>query len=323
MQVDAGPIDPSAGVIALTGATGFIGGRLAYHLCSAGWQVRVLVRPSANTASLAGLEVQQIQGELENQDSLQRLVADTYAVIHCAGAVRGITAAQFNRINVAGVAHLVRAAVSQRPRFLLLSSLAAREPELSPYASSKQQGEQALATEAGDMSWIALRPPAVYGPGDKELLPLFQWMGRGIAPILGSTGARFSLLYVDDLATAVLRWLHQPQPVSGIFELHDGHAGGYGWDEVVAIAAALRARRIRQVPIPLSLLRLLAGLNVSVSRLGVSAPMLTPGKVRELRHPDWVCDNVAISRALGWMPQVELAEGLRRTLGWGEGRRSQ
>ena len=111
--------------------------------------------------------------------------------------------------------------------------------------------------------------------------------------------------------------MHQPQSVSGIFELHDGHAGGYRWDEVVAIAAALRARRIRQVPIPVSLLRLLAGLNVSISRLGVSAPMLTPGKVRELRHPDWVCDNVAISRALGWMPQVELAEGLRRTLGWG------
>ncbi len=323
MQVDSGPGDPRAGVIALTGATGFIGGRLAHHLCSAGWQVRVLVRPTANPASLAGLEVQRLRGDLEDRDSLQRLVADTYAVIHCAGAVRGITSAQFNRINVEGVARLARAAVSQRPRFLLLSSLAAREPELSPYAASKQQGEQALAAEAGNMAWIALRPPAVYGPGDKELLPLFQWMGRGIAPVLGSAGARFSLLYVDDLAAAVLQWLHQPQPVSGIFELHDGHAGGYRWDEVIAIAAALRARRIRQVPIPVSLLRLLAGLNVSISRLGVSAPMLTPGKVRELRHPDWVCDNVAISRALGWMPQVELAEGLRRTLGWGEGKRSR
>ncbi|MFO1429087.1 MAG: NAD-dependent epimerase/dehydratase family protein [Candidatus Competibacteraceae bacterium] len=323
MQVDPGSGDPRSGVVALTGATGFIGGRLAYHLCNAGWQVRVLVRPTANTASLAGLKVQRLGGELQDQDSLQRLVADTYAVIHCAGAVRGITPAQFNRINVDGVARLARAAVSRRPRFLLLSSLAAREPGLSPYAASKQQGEQALAAEAAGMSWIALRPPAVYGPGDKELLPLFRWMGCGFAPILGPAGARFSLLYVDDLAAAVMQWLQQPQPISGIFELHDGHAGGYDWDEVVAIAAALRTRRIRRLPLPVSLLRLLAGLNVSIARLGVSAPMLTPGKVRELRHPDWVCDNVAISRALGWMPQVELAEGLRRTLGWGEGKRSR
>ena len=320
MWADIRPGDARAGVVALTGATGFIGGRLARRLCSAGWQVRVLVRPATNTASLAGLGVQQLKGDLKDQESLQRLVADTYAVIHCAGAVRGVTPAQFNRINVEGVARLARVAVSQRPRFLLLSSLAAREPGLSPYAASKQQGEQALVAEAGEMPWVALRPPAVYGPGDRELLPLFQWMGRGIAPVLGSVGARFSLLYVDDLAAAVLQWLHQPQGVSGIFELHDGHAGGYSWDEVVAIASVLRARRIRRVPVPAFLLRLLAGLSVSISRLGGYAPMLTPGKVRELRHPDWVCDNVAISRALGWTPQVELAEGLRRTLGWGEGK---
>ena len=319
MWADARPGDVGTGVVALTGATGFIGGRLARRLCSAGWQVRVLVRPAADTASLTGLGVQQLTGELEDQESLQRLVADTYAVIHCAGAVRGVTPAQFNRINVDGVARLARAAASQQPRFLLLSSLAAREPGLSSYAASKQQGEQALAAAAGKMPWIALRPPAVYGPGDKELLPLFQWMRWGIAPVLGSAGGRFSLLYVDDLAAAVLLWLQPPQDLSGIFELHDGHAGGYSWDEVVAIAVALRASPIRRVPVPASLLRLVAGLNVLLSRLGGYAPMLTPGKVRELRHHDWVCDNVAISRALGWMPQVELAEGLRRTLGWGEG----
>ena len=320
MWADTRPADAGARVVALTGATGFIGGRLVRQLHGAGWQVRVLVRPAADTAYLTDLEVQQLTGDLEDQDSLQRLVADTYAVIHCAGAVRGVTPAQFNRINVDGVARLARAAASQQPRFLLLSSLAAREPGLSPYAASKQQGEQALAAEAGKMPWAALRPPAVYGPGDKELLPLFQWMERGIAPVLGSADGRFSLLYVDDLATAVLQWLQQPQGLSGIFELHDGHAGGYSWDEVVAIAAALRAGSIRRVPVPVSLLRLLAGLNVLLSRLGGYAPMLTPGKVRELRHHDWVCDNVAINRALGWTPRVELAEGLRRTLSWGEGK---
>ena len=76
------------------------------------------------------------------------------------------------------------------PRFISISSLAAREPHLSPYAESKKKGEEILAKRAGDRPWAVLRPPAVYGPGDKELLPLFRWMFRGIGPVLGPPEAR-------------------------------------------------------------------------------------------------------------------------------------
>ena len=167
------------------------------------------------------------------------------------------------------------------------------------------------------MEWVALRPPAVYGPGDKEMLPLFQWMGRGIAPVLGEAHARVSLLYVEDLCAAVLRWLDAGQCESGIYELNDTQPGGYSWDEVIANVSALRARRIVRLPLPAALLRLLAGGNVTAARLIGYAPMLTPGKVRELRHPDWVADNTALTAAIGWQPKISLQEGLRRTMGWG------
>ena len=305
--------------IAVTGGTGFIGGMLIHHLVNAGYRVRALTRDRSahKLPELAGLEA--VSGSLQDSESLRLLLQDASAVVHCAGAVRGVTAADFNAVNVEGVIQLVQAALSlsPRPRFLSLSSLAARAPQLSHYASSKRQGEQVLASMAADMEWVALRPPAVYGPGDKEMLPLFQWMGRGIAPVLGEAHARVSLLYVEDLCAAVLKWLDAGQCESGIYELNDTRAGGYSWDEVIANVSALRARRILRLPMPAALLRLLAGVNVTAARLIGYAPMLTPGKVRELRHPDWVADNTALTAAIDWQPEISLQEGLRRTMGWG------
>ena len=196
-------------IIAVTGATGFIGRMLVRHLRAAGWSVRLLVRPDSLARVSSHPDSETVTGSLEDPAALQELVDDVYAVIHCAGAVRGRTFEDFSRVNVEGVRRLVRAAIahSNSPRFLSLSSLAAREPLLSHYASSKRLGEQALADEGGSMEWMALRPPAVYGPGDRERLPLFQWMDRGIAPILGEPLARLSLLYVEDLTDAILSWL--------------------------------------------------------------------------------------------------------------------
>jgi nucleoside-diphosphate-sugar epimerase len=305
--------------VALTGGTGFIGAAVARRLTAAGWKVRLLVRPGADARKLAGASCEQVSGALENPAALQELVRDAVAVVHCAGTVRGTTLADFEQVNVDGLARLIRVAAIQTPppRFLALSSLAARQPELSAYAASKRRGEEMLAAEAGAMPWLILRPPAVYGPGDRELLPLFLWMRRGILPVLGVPEARFSLIFVEDLVSAILQWLQQPAVAGGPFELHDGCSGGYGWDDLAAVAAELRSGPVRRLPIPGAVLTLLGQVNIAAARLRGHAPMLSPGKVRELRYPDWVCDNTAVQRALDWSPRVDLVEGLRRTLDWG------
>ena len=307
-------------VIALTGATGFVGAELAKRLVGAGHKIQALIRPASTWKRPADLDVNWIEGDLSDLDSLHRLVEGVTAVVHCAGAVRGATREQFNHVNADGLGRLVHAVGGQQPapapRFLLISSLAAREPHLSHYAASKRMGEKVLAEKFDGLPWTIYRPCAVYGPGDRELLPVFKWMARGIAPVIGSGNARFSFLHVKDLAGAVVRWLDCNSCISDTFELHDGQPGGYSWHDVINTFKHLRTKFVLSVNVPMVLVRLVAALNLPASRVLGYAPMLTPGKVRELSHSDWVCDNTALSSATGWVPRILLPEGLRQTLAW-------
>jgi len=309
-----------AETIALTGATGFVGTAVAGLLTAAGHRVQALIRPASIHKKPADIPAAWIEGDLDDQQSLRRLVKGVAAVIHCAGSVRGATAEQFNRVNADGFTRLVQAAVDQHPapRLLLISSLAAREPHLSHYAASKRQGEKVLAAQSRHLSWTIYRPCAVYGPGDRELLPVFKWMAKGIAPVLGSGNGRFSLIYVKDLAEAVLKWLDCDCCQSGTYELHDGYPGGYSWHDVIDTVTHLRNKAVLKLKIPLTLVKLAAGFNLLAARTIGYAPMLTPGKVRELNHPDWVSDNAALNSATGWAPQILLPQGLQQTLGWGK-----
>jgi nucleoside-diphosphate-sugar epimerase len=285
--------------------------------------VRILARSDARARALGDVVDETVQGDLEDCTALHGLVDGVFAVVHCAGVVRGARQADFDRVNVAGLQNLLAAmsaAGSRRPnRLVSLSSLAAREPALSYYAASKYRGEQILLTQPDAPHWLALRPPAVYGPGDRELLPLFRLMARGFAPVPGRADARFSMIYVDDIATLVLAWLGHPAPPSGIFAFDDGTLDGYSWREVAAVVARLCRRPVRTAQVPTALLDIPAWLNRGLGRLFGYAPMLTPEKLRELRHPDWVCDNHAVRAALDWQPRYRLAQGLARTPGWCRG----
>ena len=304
--------------LALTGATGFIGTALLRKLTSAGWSVRALCRtaPRQSRIDHAAGALEWIYGRLEDPESLRRLVQGVTAVVHCAGAIRGASSDEFSRVNVDGVARLVQAAreLHPLPRFLLISSLAAREPQVSHYAASKRGGEHALRSLAAGMMWTALRPPAVYGPGDRETLPLVRCLQRGMAPVFGWKGSRFSLLFVEDLADAVRHMLDLPEWPSGLFEIHDGHTGGYGWEDLTHTVAWIIRKPVRRVRVPVALVQAAACGNLFLSRAFGYAPMLTPGKVRELTHPDWVCDDAALRHATGWTPRFLLEAGMRQTL---------
>ena len=201
-----------------------------------------------------------------------------------------------------------------QPRFILISSLAAREPQLSAYAASKRRGEEILVSTAGPMPWVVFRPPAIYGPGDRELMPLLRCMCGGVAPLVGSADSRISLLYVEDMAEALACFIENGLRWNCSYEVHDGRIGGYSWSDIIDTVSCTNGRRIYRIKVPSPFVRLGATLNLAAARLAGRKPMLTPGKVRELTHPDWVADNSALTRDTGWVPRVTLEEGLRRTL---------
>jgi nucleoside-diphosphate-sugar epimerase len=287
---------------------------LLKHLVAQGFRVKALYRPAYAFRTALTDSVQWQAGDLDDSESLRALVGGADAIVHCAGAVRGTSLKQFEETNVAGVANLLEAAVEQKvPRFLLMSSLASREPSLSAYASSKKSGEDALIKYRDRISCDILRPPAVYGPGDREMRPLLQLIKRGIVPIVGEKDGRFSLLYVDDLVAAVNCLLRSgPAREIRCFELHDGHPDGYTWRQIVTIATHLNGKKPLCLTIPRSLLQIVAQSNACLASLLGYRPMLTPGKVRELFHPDWTCDNTAISEATDWQPRILFNEGIKR-----------
>ena len=301
--------------VAVTGAAGFVGQALIARLLADGISVRALTHRRPLPLRHARLEVQ--RGALEDPAALSRLVTGCRAVVHVAGVVRGRGDADFRPVNVEGAARIARSArAAGVRRFILISSLAARAPALSAYAASKRAGEAAVTELASGtpLSCAVLRPPAVYGAQDRELLPLLRLMAHGITPLPGPRGARASLLHVEDLAAAVATLLKSE--TEGTFPLHDGHAGGYDWPEIAAIARAAAGRnRGLSLRVPAPLLRGVARINLMAARTLNYRPMLTPGKVNELRHPDWVCDNKVISAATGWCPAVTLPDGLAPLLG--------
>jgi nucleoside-diphosphate-sugar epimerase len=139
-------------------------------------------------------------------------------------------------------------------------------------------------------------------------------MARGIAFVIGSGDTRFSMLYVDDLAEAIRHWLLSDRFQEKVFELHDGHPNGYSWQDVIGTFERLGVKRIHSVHVPVAAVRVVAALNFIAARALGYEPMLTPAKLRELTHPNWVCENAAITRETGWTPHVSLEDGLRRTL---------
>ena len=307
------------GAIALTGATGFVGRHLLDRFCREGWPVRVLARRPGDLENMDGVSV--VQGDLADRDALARLVEDAGAVVHCAGLIRGASRAAFREVNVEGTERLVAAASNMAvpPRFILISSFAAREPGLSHYAASKRGAEDALRRLGDGLEWIILRPPAVYGPGDTATLSLFRLFKRGLMIFPGNArrdSARLSLIYVEDLAAAVAAVLDAGHPARSVFEISDACREGYTWQSIGEVGARTLGTRVRHVGIPFRLMALAAGANLIARRCLGRRPMMTPGKVRELFHPNWAVTGSPLAEYVGWEPQVTIEDGFARTVRW-------
>lgn len=310
----------ATGPVAITGATGFVGQAVCRALAEKGQTVRALVRSPERAATLPAV-VEQVLGELDDQRSLSALLDGAGVVVHAAGIVAARKDSEFDRVNASGTAALLAAAsrASPPPSILLISSLAARRPELSAYSASKRAGEAAVA--GSSLGHVIVRPPAVYGPGDRATLPLFRQLSKGLLLAPRVENGRFSLLHVDDLARLVASLLDQPGWAGQILEPDDRHAGGYAWSDLAAIAGQALGRTVRCVQVPRAVVWCAALAHELGGALTGKAPMLSRGKLGELCYPDWVCNRESVRDVDGWAPTVDFATGFEATLAWYRDRR--
>jgi len=293
-------------ILAITGGTGFLGGHVLREAAARGHSIKALAR----SAQLPRPNVDWVPGTLDNYHSLAALIEGTDAVIHIAGAINASGLAGFVAANVTGTASMLTAAeASGVRRFIHVSSLSAREPDLSDYGWSKAAAE-ALVVHA-PLDWTVVRPPAIYGTGDREMLELFRvaWR-RGIFPL--PPRGRVSLIEARDLARLLLDAIDADEAIGQIYDADDGTAEGYSHREMgKLIGCAVGRPRALALPVPVIVLKIVA--RAEKIRLGDKAK-LTPDRVRYFCHPDWVAKKRP--PATIWEPKVKAAEGLKATADW-------
>lgn len=320
--------------ILVTGASGFIGLALVRRLLARGDRVRAFVRSTSPIAALRRAGAELAPGELESGASLAAALEGCEAVVHLAGAIKVRRQRDYLRVNGEGTARLAAActAAGRPPVLVHVSSLAAAGPAISGrprteedlpapvsrYGESKLAGERAVRAVAGRVPVSIVRPPIVYGPGDRELVPALHAMARlGLAPRFARASRSLSLVEVDDLCRGIAAVLDRgarlgPSGGQGIYFLDDG--GPHTWEEIALAAAAPLGARLRFVTLPLAAARPLALAASALSRLAAQPALLSLDKLREIRQPAWTCDGQKARRELGFAPALPLAAGMRRAI---------
>ncbi len=315
----------------MTGATGFIGSHLVEALLQRGDQVRCLIRNTEDLKWLKRLPIEVFPGNCNDMTSLQGAVKGVDQVFHLAGITKAVEDTTYFEVNTFGTENLIHACLTHNPhlqKFIYVSSQAASGPcedgaekkesdeckPISPYGQSKRMAEDLALAHARELPLVILRPPAVYGPRDRDFYTFFKLLSKGIKPCLLGQEQHISLCYVQDIVKAILLASETQKSEGEIFFLSDGQ--DYRIEEIGDILA--EAMRITPICIrvPEWLIFGMASLSEYFSKMSGKPSILNKGKVEEMVQKNWVCDIMKAKTVLGFEPTVSLREGARLTYEW-------
>ncbi len=315
--------------IAMTGATGFVGSHFAELLLEKGFQPTCLIRKTSNLHWLPADKLRFVTGDLTQAESLREFVQDADWIFHLAGLTKGKNESDYFRANYEGTVQLIRAVKQFNPnlkRFIFVSSQAAAGPSpngvplketdpphpVSSYGRSKLAAEEFVRKEAG-IPFTIVRPPAVYGPRDRDVYAAFKMVSRGIVPVVGKDKF-LSLVYVKNLVQGLLLAAEKEAALGQTYFFSDGPP--LSWKKVTEIIADALDKHPIKIPVPEWLLVVPAEISGLWGKI-VNRPMLlNREKIIEIKQHYWTVDISKAEKELGYRPAWSTEEGIRETAHW-------
>jgi nucleoside-diphosphate-sugar epimerase len=327
--------------VLVTGASGFIGYHLVQTLVRRGERVRCLVRATSDVSKLPLDDIELIQGDVLDPDSLKPALEGVASVFHLAGYIDATKRTLLYRVNVDGVRNIAAACADQPepPVLLYASSLEAGGPDIdgqprtesqqpepiTHYGRSKYLGEQAATEFADKVPMTFVRASAVFGPYDREtfnVFKAFQLGGVGLYPLPGGNDIRLSLIHAHDLANFFILAAKtgervEPNGPTGTGIYYAAYEDQPTFAEVIKLAAdSLRYERIRVIEIPIIAIWVAGAFAELWARLsGKPAGILNLDKARAAATGSWICSTEK-SVGLGFSPDYSLSERIRMTAHW-------
>jgi nucleoside-diphosphate-sugar epimerase len=316
--------------VLITGASGFLGFHLIEAALKKGMDVYAGIRKSSNIEHLTHLPVTFTYLDLSNSNSLIREMEEKRYdyIIHAAGITRAKTQIHYNVVNAEYTFNLALAVQHSGiplKKFVYISSLAALGPldnmdevidestnprPITHYGKSKLLAE--IKLQQLTMPLVILRPTAIYGPRDTNILIMFKSIKRGLEPYIGKIEQRLSFIYAKDMATASINALSCPK--NDAFNLSDGNS--YSRYDFADYLKLLMNKKTIKFHLPYWFVKILAKTLEKSGQVFHKTPVMNEDKLNELTGENWVCNIEKAIKELDFNPLFNLKNGLEETLKW-------
>lgn len=315
----------------VTGATGFVGSHLVDRLIEKNYEVYCLKRKTSSTKWLDGKNVKFVEGDLFSNEALENCIKEMDYVFHVAGLVKAKTKQGFYHGNTEATKNLLEITYKVNPdikKFIFISSLAAAGPTLTDkakdendkpdpittYGITKLKAEEEAEKYMDKFPVTIIRPPAVFGPRDTEILIYFKTFSKGLNSVIGLDAKYLSLVYVEDLVDGIV--LAAENDIANGQKYFICLDKPYNWDDIGTVTSKLLGRKAFKIRLPHSVVYSVGYLAQLFSTFSKNPATLNIEKCKDITQLKWVCSNEKAKKELGFKNKNTLEEGFKKTIDW-------